>query len=512
MQKLFMTLALLGTIATGSVAQKSKPAVKMSKAVTAAGLKEKLTIVASAEMEGRETATAGQRRAATYIEGIFKQLGLQPGNKDSFQQSFPVYIDTLSASSLLINNTPLVFGEDFAIGLQSVTDTTVSFKEIVLAGYGITDSIYDDYKDLDVKGKLVLIAEGEPKLENGNYLLTGTDKHSRNANQYVKLANARKHGAALVLFYQQAMLKAPQVKSGMYNKARTANNIGANLVTVNAKVLETIVKGFSTDIDEMISTGHSLSTTIATDVKVSLKREAKLLSSTNVIGILPGTDKKEEYVFVTGHYDHLGVRGDKIFYGADDDGSGTVTVLQLAEAFVAAKAKGYAPRRSMVFMTVSGEEKGLWGSEFFSDHPTVNLDSVTVDLNIDMIGRLDPAYKNSDSTKHIYVVGDDKLSSDLTPITDSINKNYVKLTLDRKFNDPKDPNRIYYRSDHYNFARKGVPIIFYFDGIHNDYHQPSDTVDKILFNTMEKRARLVFFTAWDMVNRENMLKRDIPLK
>lgn len=510
MQKLLMVLLLAGA-ATGVAAQKNKTAVRYSKEVKASALKEKLTIIASADMEGRETATAGQRKAAAYIESEFKRLGLQPGNNGSFQQTFPVYMDTLSAAKLNINGTALSFSKDYSIGLQTIRDTSAVVKEIVLAGYGVTDSIYDDYKDLDVKGKVVLIAEGEPKLENGNYLLTGTDKHSRSASLFAKVNNARKHGAALVLFYQQAMLKSVSLKGGMYNKPTVFLAQGPNVITVNAPVLEAVAKGLSTDLNEMIASGHSLSTNFTVDMQLELKKQTLQLESTNVIGILPGTDKAEEYVFITGHYDHLGKRGDVIYYGADDDGSGTTAVLQLAQAFVKAKDKGAGPRRSIAFMTVSGEEKGLWGSEYYTDHPTLSLDKVTVDLNIDMIGRIDPQYKG-DSTKYVYVIGDDKLSSELRPITDSVNNNYVKLELDRKFNDPKDPNRIYYRSDHYNFARKGVPILFYFNGTHRDYHMPGDTVDKIDFKQMEKRAKLVFFTAWDMANRDNMLKRDIPLK
>src|SRR5450432_1688633 len=183
----------------------------------------------------------------------------------------------------------------------------------------------------------------------------------------------------------------------------------------------------------------------------------------------------------------------------------------MATAFAKAKAEGQGPRRTVVFMTVSGEEKGLWGSEYYSDHPLVPLDHTTVDLNTDMVGRIDPNRKVGDSMNYVYVIGDDKLSSDLKPISSGVNKKYINLELDYKFNDPADPERIYFRSDHYNFARKGVPIIFFFDGIHKDYHRPTDTVDKINFDLMEKRARFIFLTAWTIANRNNMLKRDLAL-
>lgn len=249
----------------------------------------------------------------------------------------------------------------------------------------------------------------------------------------------------------------------------------------------------------------------AANVALRFNKATITMQSSNVLGILEGSDLKDEYVILTAHYDHLGKRGDTIWYGADDDGSGTVTILELAKAFTKAKAAGKGPRRSILFMTVSGEEKGLWGSDYYSSHPAVPLHQTTANLNIDMIGRIDPGRRHGDSTNYIYIVGDDKLSTDLKRISESVNKKYSRLELDYKYNDPNDPERIYYRSDHYNFAKKGVPVIFYFSGLHPDYHKPSDTPDKINYLLMQKRAQLVFFTAWDMANRNAMLKRDLPL-
>jgi Zn-dependent M28 family amino/carboxypeptidase len=246
------------------------------------------------------------------------------------------------------------------------------------------------------------------------------------------------------------------------------------------------------------------------ETKLMIQKNTATLESSNVIGIVEGSDKKDEYIFITGHYDHLGKRGDVIYYGADDDGSGTTAVMQLAETFAKAKAKGDGPRRTMVFMAVSGEEKGLWGSKFYADNPTFPLAKTSVDLNIDMIGRIDPSYKG-DSNNYVFAIGEDKLSTELQPITDSVNKWYVNMEVDRRYNDPKDPNRFYFRSDHYNFAAKGIPIIFYFNGVHKDYHKPTDTVDKINFNLMHKRSLLVYYTAWEMANKNEMLKRDLPL-
>jgi Zn-dependent M28 family amino/carboxypeptidase len=186
-------------------------------------------------------------------------------------------------------------------------------------------------------------------------------------------------------------------------------------------------------------------------------------------------------------------------------------VLEIAEAFAQAKAAGHGPRRTVVCMTVSGEEKGLWGSEYYTDNPLFALDKTSVDLNIDMVGRKDPNRKEGDNNNYVYVIGHDKLSSELPVINEGANKKYTRLEFDYKYDDPEDPEHIFYRSDHYNFARKGVPILFFFDGIHEDYHKTTDTVDKINFDLYEKRIRMIFYTAWDIANRKQMLKRDKPL-
>jgi Zn-dependent M28 family amino/carboxypeptidase len=248
------------------------------------------------------------------------------------------------------------------------------------------------------------------------------------------------------------------------------------------------------------------------NVQTDVQKGTTILQASNVLGLLPGTDLKDEYLVLTAHYDHEGKRGDSvIYYGADDDGSGTVSIIELAEAFSKAKKEGKGPRRSILFMTVTGEEKGLWGSAYYAANPIYPLAKTTADLNIDMIGRIDPKRTKGDSTNYVYVVGDDKLSSDLRTISEAVNNKYTKLELDYKFNDPDDKEFIYYRSDHYNFARNGVPIIFYFNGTHADYHRPTDTPDKINYKLMEKRARFVFYTAWEMANRNEMLKRDLAL-
>ena len=247
-------------------------------------------------------------------------------------------------------------------------------------------------------------------------------------------------------------------------------------------------------------------------MEYNYKKYRTTVNASNVLGVIEGKDKKDEFVFLTGHYDHLGTHDGKIYYGADDDGSGTVAVLSMATAFAKAKAEGKGPRRTIVFMTVSGEEKGLLGSEYYSDNPVYPLEKTSADLNTDMVGRIDTERKTGDTLNYVYVVSHDKLSSDLPVIIETANGKYTGLTLDYKFDDANDPNRIYFRSDHYNFARKGIPVLFFYDGmLKADYHKPTDTVDKITWLLYQKRVQMIFHTAWEIANRNDMLKRDIPL-
>ena len=197
----------------------------------------------------------------------------------------------------------------------------------------------------------------------------------------------------------------------------------------------------------------------------------------------------------------------EIHNGADDDGSGTVALLEIAEAFKAAADKGKGPDRSVVFLHVTGEEKGLLGSQYYTDaNPVFELNKTIANLNIDMVGRIDP--KREGDRNYVYLIGSDKLSTELHEISELVNDKFMNIELDYTYNDENDPNRFYYRSDHYNFAKNNIPIIFYFNGTHDDYHKPSDTVEKINFDLLENRTRLVFHTAWEVANRSKAIIAD----
>jgi hypothetical protein len=500
-----MALTLLCVTATAQ--KKTADPRPYAATITETDLKSLLYAIAGPEMEGRETATPGQRRAAEYIEARFKALGLKPGFGESYQQPFPVYRDSILGTRMTVAGKPLDLNTEFQPIIQMNSTATQHFSEIVFVGHGIVDSAYDDYKDVDVKGKAVLMLEGAPSSfkprQAGMMSPSGT---------FAKIRNAERKGAAAVLVYGSGFPRRPMANNGNMYTSLYKPTQTPNVYLISDEAASKLTDGAWKDWKEKGRKEALPAKVLRKDVMLDFQKKTETMTSTNVLGVLEGTDKKDEWLVLTAHYDHLGKRGNTIYYGADDDGSGTVGVMEIAEAFAKAKAEGKGPRRSILFMTVSGEEKGLWGSEFFSDNPTMSMDKVTANLNIDMIGRVDTERTKGDTLNYVYVVGDDKLSTELKPVSESVNDRFMKMTLDYKFNDPNDTERIYFRSDHYNFARKGVPIIFYYDGmLKADYHKPTDTPEKINYPLLAKRARLVFHTAWEMTNRDAMMKRDLPL-
>ena len=232
----------------------------------------------------------------------------------------------------------------------------------------------------------------------------------------------------------------------------------------------------------------------------------KLPDSENIWAFIKGSEKPDEIIIISAHYDHVGMKNGEIFNGADDDGSGTVALLEIAQAFKTAQEKGHGPKRSILFLHVTGEEIGLYGSRYYTENPIFPLANTVCNLNTDMIGRIDP--DKADTPNYIYLIGSDKLSQELHDVSAQVAKTYSDLEIDYTYNDENDPNRFYYRSDHYNFAKNNIPVIFYFNGVHEDYHKISDTPDKIAYDLMEKRTKLIFHTAWEVANREKRITAD----
>jgi hypothetical protein len=522
MKKHFLSTGMALLLCLSCAAQ-DKNALKFSAAVNKENAYKHLSILASDEYEGRETGKKGAWMAADYIKNYFKGLGLTgPVNGDYFQ---PIDMVTynLSQMALSVNGQPKEFAKDFVISGSTVALGGFKFdaKEVVFAGYGMETDAYNDFAGIDVAGKVVLIfGAGDPTIKGG--VTPPADRAARrkamlSAQNKIQLLTAKKAiaviqidpsldnmSAGLKANYSPAgdpVLKTPESTAKM-QKIKSIPSLRITTALANE-----ILKAGNTTVadlqEKIVAAVKPASQVIKINITGAASKNEEKVRAENVLGFLEGSDPKlkDEVLVVTGHYDHIGLTTsgtDKVNNGADDDGSGTTGVLMIAEAFVKAKKAGKGPKRSILFMTVVGEEKGLLGSEWYSEHPVFPLEKTITDLNIDMIGRVDKAHEANPD--YIYIIGSDMLSSDLNRIGIKANDDNVKINLDMTYNNRTDPNQFYYRSDHYNFAKHGIPVIFYFSGVHEDYHQPGDEVSKINFELLSKRAQLVYFTAWDLAN------------
>ncbi|MBA4743792.1 MAG: M28 family peptidase [Muricauda sp.] len=494
---------------TVSEAPQPKPMaspVPYAETITQEDLKEHLYTYASDEFEGRETGTPGQKKAVEYIKAHYESLAVPPAqsNGDYFQK-VPLEVSKVPEGSLRINDTSFELGED----ILTFSEAKGTYNNIVYVGYGIEDGGYSDYEGIDVQGKYVLIKAGEPVDENGVYTISGNMEKSvwSNASEAVgkKRDIAHEKGALGVLYYD--MLSFPRFQG--YFQFMKTNNSGRMQLASDAgdEVLiylnDDAAKTLKSDIEE-----DNVPKSINTNITMDISSGNDEVNSENVVAFVKGSEKPDEYVVISSHLDHIGITADgQINNGADDDGSGTVALLEIAQAFKKAADEGNGPKRSLVFLHVTGEEKGLLGSRYYTDvDPVFPLENTVANLNIDMIGRIDPKYTGA--RNYLYLIGSDKLSTELHNLSEEVNKKYTNIEFDYTYNDENDPNRFYYRSDHYNFAKNNIPIIFYFNGTHADYHRPTDTPDKINYDLLENRTRLIFHTAWEIANRPNRLVVD----
>lgn len=469
------TYALGLIVAFGLLAQ-DKTALKFAKTITAEDLKGHLSILASDEYEGRETGKKGQKMAAEYIANHFKSLGFEAPVDGSYFQKF-----NLTESSI------------GSVYFKKGDEKKVGFEDFVY--YSKAETMGEEYINA------VMEVEGDMNAYDGAYVVFATDQMG---GLQEKIDQAKEYGAKgfIVVLKNDDEFNSVLTRFGPYLKRPSLgldsrDNGADKMIIVNKDLAGWIYgKGFDEikagDEAEVIFNADYLDKPVGTE---------------NVLGFLKGTEKPDEILVITSHYDHVGIINGEIHNGADDDGSGTVSVLEIAEAFANAAKKNKGPKRSILFMTVTGEEKGLLGSRYYTDtDPVFPLKNTVANLNIDMVGRVDDAH--AENSGYIYLIGSDKLSQELHDLSENVNKTYTNLELDYTYNDENDPNRFYYRSDHYNFAKNNIPIIFYFNGTHPDYHKPTDTVEKIDFETMEKRARLVFYTGWEIANRAERIKVD----
>ncbi len=478
--------------------------------ITEEDLKENLYIYASDEYEGRETGMAGQKKAVAFLKNAYSNMEVPAAKTDgNYFQKVPLEYSKLPDGYITINGKQFNIGSDFL----SYTSANINFKEVIYAGYGIEEENYSDYKNIDIKGKIILIKSGEPVNNDGNYTLSGTKEKSIWSNMSESIGKrtnlAIKKGAKAVLFYDTLNFSRLQsrfnfMKNNQSNKMILQNDAVNNFsnIFINTSVVKALLPNIATENKAKV---------ISTPISLNIKNSSADINSENVIAVIKGTTKPDEYIVISSHLDHIGInKYGEINNGADDDGSGTVALLEIAEAFKKASKEGKGPKRSIVFLHVTGEEKGLLGSKYYTDfEPIFPLSKTVANLNIDMIGRIDPNRKGN--RNYIYLIGSDKLSTELHEISEQVNKEYANIELDYTYNRKNDPNRFYYRSDHYNFAKHNIPVIFYFNGTHADYHKPSDTPDKINYDLLENRTRLIFYTAWQLANQKKRIVADKAL-
>ncbi|HZH29549.1 MAG TPA: M20/M25/M40 family metallo-hydrolase [Pyrinomonadaceae bacterium] len=517
------TAGSAATAAATATATLPAAALETANTIKAARLSEYLHFVASDAMGGRDTPSKGLDDTAKFLADHLARLKIRPAGDDGtyFQKielvSFKV--DPLK-SSVRVGDRAYKFGEDFLAG---TADGNAS-GALVYAGHGfvVKSKNINAYTGLDVRDKIVIVAGVLPQgVARGDLKGRAGEGEWEDAESY-----ARKNGAKGLIriprnFERQWRISRFAAERERYQVARFmpgggAGGAGRDLPSIlpSAALLDALFAGERRTGEDLLkgiaagNAGESFSLAPSKRAEFTVSVASKKAMTQNVVGVLEGSDPtlKNEYVAIGAHYDHVGtgqpVDGDAIYNGADDDGSGTVGVLAIAEALAA----GARPKRSVLFIWHCAEEKGLWGSEYFTKFPTVPLSQIVAQLNMDMIGRskkegdTNPANRDLSGANEIYVIGSKMMSTDLGELSERVNRAYLNLNFNYKYDDPADTNRFFFRSDHFNYAQRGIPIIFYFDGVHEDYHRPSDTADKIDYQKMEKISRTVFLTALELAN------------
>ena len=546
-QFLSLTLALsLFVLPFAAVAQqrpaKPKPisatvlAARGIETINADQMRAYLSFIASDEMEGRDTPSRGLDTTAKFLAMNLSRWGFKPAGDDgTFFQKIALRRDAIDGakSSAEIDGQKFSFGEDF---LPNAVPATLQ-GPLVFAGSGwvIKSKNMNPYEGVDVKGKIIVVmGQPFPGFPRG---VTRADLAGRQGVDWSSPGiYAQQQGAKGVLViadpqtlqnWEQSRARATQggrLSVEKFTPQQSAPSVSSTVMSAN--MAAALLKGEKFDTAALVSklnAGEALPTFELSSVKnvklnIAVKNERPLTQ--NVVAVWEGSDAnlKSEYVAVGAHYDHVGIcapgTADPICNGADDDGTGTTAMLAMAEALARAKQR---PKRSVLFVWHCGEEKGLWGSRYFAENPTVPLDKIVTQLNMDMIGRT----KKADDTNTrnqtlsgpntVYVIGSKMMSTELGELSERVNASYLNMELNYRYDDPADPNRFFFRSDHINYARKGIPIIFYFDGVHEDYHRPSDEPQKIDYEKMQRITRTVYVTLWEIAIRPTRPKVDKQL-
>ncbi len=520
--KRVFAVVLLTALSLAPIASASNmplPSPEATSSITAADLKMHLSFLASDELGGRYTLSQGNLIAARYLASRLEHYGYHGAAEGgSFFQKVPLSYNNVDSENTKLSLTvgggkkEFKYADDFAA--QSPVNTNLS-GDLVFVGYGVSSpgNNHDDYANVDVKGKIVVILGIENPLKN---VKLSEDEHGEKA--------AIKHGAIGGIAIVPNLLSMwPRVKMFATRQGASLPPKGAEAgskfpaVLAGPALVKALAEAMGKEEAFFTKASGDAFKPMAIPAKAALNMSVEVKEAPpaqNVAGILEGSDPKlkDQYVVFSAHYDHLQTgKNGEIYNGADDDGSGTVAVLEIAEALSISPR----PKRSILIIFHTGEEMGLLGSSYNTDYkPVVPLEKLVADFNIDMIGRTrtpddsKPSDKELTDKDSVYIIGADKLSTELNKISEQTNKDTAHMNFDYTYNDENHPQRFYYRSDHYNYAKHGIPIIFYFTGVHEDYHRPTDDVDKIDFQKMERITRMVFATGWRVANLDHRLVVD----
>ena len=502
---LLTMLILLGM----STLQAQDEAKKYAETITVEDLREHLVEISSDEYEGRESGYEGQRKGEKYLVDFYKENGIPPIG-DTYVQEFQLNLNDPTKVNIRKGSEEFTFLDDYyyypGTGDREITG------EVYYTGYGITDKKYTDINIFNIKDKIVMVWEGEPKREDGKYKVSRSEEPSVWGRDLdMKRKTCEENGAKAMLVIKPeygekiGRLRMYFSRTGM-SLANEQGKVDMSMPVIHmteamaTKVLgEKAMKKAKKQLEK-----QDVDVIEAGEMTISFQRKMEKLTSSNVMAYIEGDEKKDELIVISAHYDHIGADEEGVYNGADDDGSGTVTCMEIAQAFAQAKAEGNGPDRSVLILNVSAEEKGLLGSQYYVENPVFPLENTMCNLNIDMIGRVDEYHP--DDSEYVYLIGSDFLSHDLHDVNVRVSEKHSHLILDLKYNSVDDPNKFYYRSDHYNFAKNDIPSVFYFTGVHEDYHKTTDTVDKIMFEKLSKVAKHIFYTAWEIANQEEGLR------
>lgn len=503
----------------------SLPTQRGADKITASQLRDYLTFISSDSLEGRDTPSRGLDIAAQFLALNLSRWGFKPaGDAGSYFQKIALTSDVVDKeqTKVSLNGQPLTLGEHYL----PFSGTLDANAPMVFAGNGwfVKSKNIDGYRGIDARGKIAIIFGPPAGLPRG---ITRQDLQGTRGVDYMNsFEYAEKQGVAALVIIPDFQFIANWERNRIrmldrgilaVEKFQTPQQRAVAGLIASPQLANTLFQGERANATALFESAYGEQTVEPFELRpekklaITVRRQSSAATSTqNVVAVFEGSDPvlKNEYVALGAHYDHVGVgipvNGDGIYNGADDDGSGTTALLAIAEALAHTTLR---PKRSVLFVWHAGEEKGLWGSRYFTENPTVALDKIVTQINLDMIGRskqegdTNPRNTTLSGPNGIYVIGSKMMSTELGAITEAVNRGYLNLTYDYRFDDPADPNRYFFRSDHINYARKGIPIVFFFDGEHVDYHRPSDSVEKIDFQKMEKITRTIHMTMWEIADR-----------